>query len=186
LFNGGNVNVALQMAPTLPAQADAPWPAPQVTTGCTGHAQTQSFPHGDVTASPHEPTAPTPWLDIQRLAFYDGARPCVELQLGASVRPDMRIYFGRTSGAGPGGEAIELVLGAGRQEFSVSGLDYAQPHPDGWAEHRRTLVFYPDGSITFDAIRHFTVCVTSTAMWEPYLKPSGVRGDAYPHYAAPC
>jgi hypothetical protein len=89
-------------------------------------------------------------------------------------------------GGETGGEAFELIVGGDKQNFSASGLRFAVPDKAGWGEYQNTLVFHPDSTMSYDEIRNFTFCVTSTAMFEPYLPWSGAIGDALPYDHAPC
>jgi hypothetical protein len=102
-MNGGNYEAARQAAPTLPAQAAGNWPAPQATSGCPGSAESQSVAKNDVLTMSGSKTAATPWLDIRRVSFFRGPKVCVEIELGAPLRPDTRIEVSRGRGEGTGG-----------------------------------------------------------------------------------
>jgi hypothetical protein len=186
LMNDGQYEVAMQAAPTLPTQAAAYWPAPQATSGCSGAVKTQAVPKNDVLTMSGGKTAETPWLDIRRVSFYDGAKPCVEIELGAPLHPDTRIEVSRGRGLGTGGIAFDLVVGAAKRDYSADGLEFNAPHPAGWDEVGSTLVFYPDNVVPFDEIKNFDICLTSTALWEPYVPAQEAVGDAYPYHEAPC
>jgi hypothetical protein len=79
-----------------------------------------------------------------------------------------------------------LALGADKRDFSAYGFNAGAGHGAGWYEVGRTIVFYPDRVIKFDSIANFTICVTSTATWEPYLSTPKALGDAFPYDDAPC
>jgi hypothetical protein len=186
LFNGGNYSAAEQMTPTLPGAATRPWRAPGVKQPCRGESISKGTPANDVTASNKKHRANAPWLDIGKVTFYLGTDPCIEVQLHAPLRPDTRITVTKDRGGGTGGEAFELIVGGDKQNFSASGLRFAVPDKAGWGEYQNTLVFHPDSTMSYDEIRNFTFCVTSTAMFEPYLPWSGAIGDALPYDHAPC
>jgi hypothetical protein len=186
LFNGGNYEPSDEMAPALPDEMAIPWPAPRTAKRCIGKPTVLDLPANDVVTTAGHRTSAAPWLDIRRLSFYGEPSPCVEIELGAPLRPDTRITVTRDRGEGTLGDAFQVVVGGAAASYSIDGLRPSPGDRVGWSRSGNVLTLHPEADMFYARASDFTVCVTSTASAEPNLPWSNALGDAYPYDNAPC